>query len=117
MQQEAERGRRFARRALLLGGAQLAVFGGLAARLWQLQVEDGARYALLAEANRANERLLAPPRGRVLDRHGRLLAGNLPTFRLRLVREQRSAALVATHNERLAARMDRVVRLHDGVLA
>ncbi|MFZ1742649.1 MAG: ABC transporter, partial [Pontixanthobacter sp.] len=27
-----------------------------------------------------------------------------------------SAALVATHNERLAARMDRVVRLHDGKL-
>jgi len=36
---------------------------------------------------------------------------------LRLVRDQGSAALVATHNERLAARMDRVVRLHDGVLA
>ncbi|KZE17271.1 MULTISPECIES: ABC transporter ATP-binding protein [Sphingomonas] len=35
---------------------------------------------------------------------------------LRLVRGQGSAALVATHNERLAARMDRVVRLHDGVL-
>ncbi|WP_294302064.1 ABC transporter ATP-binding protein [uncultured Sphingomonas sp.] len=35
---------------------------------------------------------------------------------LRLVRDQGSAALVATHNERLAARMDRVVRLHDGVL-
>jgi lipoprotein-releasing system ATP-binding protein len=33
-----------------------------------------------------------------------------------LVRRQGSAALVATHNERLAARMDRVVRLHDGVL-
>lgn len=33
-----------------------------------------------------------------------------------LVRTQGSAALVATHNERLAARMDRVVRLHDGVL-
>lgn len=33
-----------------------------------------------------------------------------------LVREQGSAALVATHNERLAAKMDRVVRLHDGVL-
>ena len=27
-----------------------------------------------------------------------------------------SAALIATHNERLAARMDRVVRLHEGVL-
>jgi lipoprotein-releasing system ATP-binding protein len=34
-----------------------------------------------------------------------------------LVREQGSAALVATHNERLAAKMDRIVRLHDGILA
>lgn len=33
-----------------------------------------------------------------------------------LVREQGSAAVVATHNERLAAKMDRVVRLHDGIL-
>jgi lipoprotein-releasing system ATP-binding protein len=36
---------------------------------------------------------------------------------LRLVRGEGSAALVATHNERLAARMDRVVRLHEGTLA
>lgn len=35
---------------------------------------------------------------------------------LRLVRDEGSAALVATHNERLAARMDRLTRLHDGVL-
>ena len=35
---------------------------------------------------------------------------------IRLVREQGSAAMIATHNERLAARMDRIVRLHDGVL-
>ncbi len=35
---------------------------------------------------------------------------------LSLVREEGSAALVATHNERLAKRMDRVVRLHDGRL-
>lgn len=35
---------------------------------------------------------------------------------LRLVRGEGSAALIATHNERLAAKMDRVVRLHDGVL-
>ena len=33
-----------------------------------------------------------------------------------LVRGEGSAALVATHNERIAAKMDRVVRLHDGVL-
>lgn len=35
---------------------------------------------------------------------------------LELVRGEGSAALVATHNERLAARMDRVVRLHEGLL-
>ena len=35
---------------------------------------------------------------------------------LQLVRGEGSAALVATHNERLAARMDRVVRLHEGRL-
>ena len=33
-----------------------------------------------------------------------------------LVREEGSAALIATHNERLASKMDRVVRLHEGVL-
>ena len=35
---------------------------------------------------------------------------------LALVRGEGSAALVATHNERLASKMDRVVRLHEGVL-
>ncbi len=35
---------------------------------------------------------------------------------LRLVRGEGSAALVATHNERIAARMDRVLRLHEGHL-
>ena len=35
---------------------------------------------------------------------------------VRLVRGEGSAALIATHNERLALAMDRVVRLHDGVL-
>ncbi len=35
---------------------------------------------------------------------------------LKLVRDEGSAALVATHNERIAAKMDRVLRLHEGVL-
>jgi lipoprotein-releasing system ATP-binding protein len=35
---------------------------------------------------------------------------------LKLVRDEGSAALVATHNERMAAKMDRVVRLHEGRL-
>ena len=36
---------------------------------------------------------------------------------VKLVRDHGSAALVATHNERLAARMDRVLRLHEGHVA
>ncbi len=36
---------------------------------------------------------------------------------LSLVREEGSAALVATHNERLAQKMDRLVRLHEGRIA
>ena len=35
---------------------------------------------------------------------------------LNLVRGEGSAALVATHNERLASKMDRIVRLHEGRL-
>jgi lipoprotein-releasing system ATP-binding protein len=35
---------------------------------------------------------------------------------LALVRGEGSAALVATHNERLASKMDRILRLHEGVL-
>lgn len=35
---------------------------------------------------------------------------------LRLVRDEGSAALVATHNERITAKMDRVLRLHEGVI-
>jgi lipoprotein-releasing system ATP-binding protein len=35
---------------------------------------------------------------------------------LGLVRNEGSAALVATHNERIAGKMDRVLRLHEGVL-
>ncbi len=33
---------------------------------------------------------------------------------LKLVRDEESSALVATHNERIASKMDRVLRLHDG---
>ena len=35
---------------------------------------------------------------------------------LRLVREEGSSAIVATHNERLAVKMDRILRLHEGRL-
>jgi penicillin-binding protein 2 len=88
MQQKAERYRIFGRRALLLGAAELGLFGLLGGRLWQLQVQDTDRYRLLAENNRVSQRLVVPPRGRILDRHGRPLAQNVPIYRVRVVREQ-----------------------------
>jgi penicillin-binding protein 2 len=88
MQQEAERVRSFTRRALFVGGAQVAFFGALAGRLYHLQVQRNQEYGLLAEDNRVNQRLLIPPRGRILDRNGVALALNVPTYRVRVVREQ-----------------------------
>jgi lipoprotein-releasing system ATP-binding protein len=67
--------------------------------------------------------------GRALANKPRLVLADEPTGNLdeatadrvlgeflRLVREEGSAALVATHNERLAKQMDRVLRLHEGKL-
>lgn len=89
VRREEERRRRvFTRRTLALGAVQLGLFGFLAARLHRLQVEEGARYATLAEENRISARLIPPPRGRVLDREGRVVAGNQLNWRALLIAEQ-----------------------------
>lgn len=69
------------RRTLLLGAAQLGVLGLVGSRLFRLQVIDGARYVPLAEENRINVQMLAPTRGRILDRFGEVLATNLQGYR------------------------------------
>lgn len=78
----------FSRRALMLGVAQLALFGGLAARLYYLQVLEADRYKLLSDENRISMRLLPPRRGRVLDRFGTELASNRRNYRVLIVAEQ-----------------------------
>ncbi len=87
MYQEAERLQMFTRRALLLGTAQALTFGVIGTRLYSLQVQRRDQYALLAEDNRASQRLLMPPRGTIKDVHGRILAENIPTYRVRVIRE------------------------------
>lgn len=89
VRREEERRRSvFTRRALFLGGAQAALVGFLGHRLYRLQAEDGARYAMLAEENRISACLIPPPRGRVLDRQGRVVGGNRLNWRALLVAEQ-----------------------------
>lgn len=88
MKRETSSRTRFTRRALLLGGGQLGLLALLGARLYQLQVVEAEKYVTLAEENRISLRLIAPPRGRILDRHGAPLAGNRENFRAMLVAEQ-----------------------------
>ncbi len=88
MKKETSRRTRFTRRALLLGGGQLGLLALLAGRLYQLQVVEAEKYVTLAEENRISLRLIAPPRGRILDRHGAPVAGNRENFRAMLVAEQ-----------------------------
>jgi len=81
-------GAQFTRRALVFGGLGALSFGGLAARLYQLQILESGKYRGLSEENQFNYRLLVPSRGRILDRHGRIFAGNVENYRLLLMPEQ-----------------------------
>jgi len=85
---ENNRQKLLTRRAALLAGAQAVLGGALAGRMYQLQILDRDKYALMAEENRINLRLLAPPRGKILDRFGVALADNRPNYRVVVVPEQ-----------------------------
>ena len=93
--------------------SSLGLAGRLTHRPSQLSGGEQQRVAVArALANRPTLVLADEPTGN-LDEH---TADTVLAQFLELVRGEGSAALVATHNERLAARMDRVVRLKDGVL-
>jgi penicillin-binding protein 2 len=78
----------FTRRALIMSGGMTAVFAVLGGRLYQLQVLEGDQFKTKSEENRVSERLVAPPRGRILDRFGVELANNRRNFRVLLIPEQ-----------------------------
>ena len=80
--------KRMTRRALLMGGAQAAFVGALGLRMRQMQIRDAEKYRLLAEENRISLQLIAPARGRVLDRFSDVLADNRPTYQVTIVRER-----------------------------
>ncbi len=88
MKRETRKTGVFTRRALIVAGGQMAALGVLGWRLYQAQVVDGARYTMLANSNRISSRLIAPPRGRILDRFGTVVAGNKLNWRALLVAEE-----------------------------
>jgi penicillin-binding protein 2 len=88
MKRESRRVGVFTRRAMLVAAGQTGLLAFLAARLYQMQIVDGARYATMAASNRVSARLIAPPRGRILDRFGTVLAGNQLNWRALLIAEE-----------------------------
>jgi penicillin-binding protein 2 len=65
----------------------LVVFLVLAYGLWRLQVVQSEFYAALAEKNKTREVPILAPRGKILDREGRVIVDNYPSFTALLLRD------------------------------
>ncbi|MBB4797253.1 penicillin-binding protein 2 [Brevundimonas bullata] len=83
-----ERQGSFLRRTFLLGGGMALGTVALVGRLAQLQIFKSEEYATLATNNQFNFRLVPPPRGLIKDRNGVVIAGNRPSFRVLVVRDE-----------------------------
>ncbi|MCF6328575.1 MAG: penicillin-binding protein 2, partial [Henriciella sp.] len=104
----------FTRRAAIAAGGGGVMFGGLIARLFQLQILDGERYRAEATENSVRLDLAPPKRGQILDRFGRPLAARRQAGRVSIVREQAGDVAgvlkeVARHIELSQARIDRII--------
>ncbi|MGR3659678.1 MAG: penicillin-binding protein 2 [Paracoccaceae bacterium] len=82
-----ESARKISRRAILLGGGQLAFMSILGLRMRYMQVDQADKFRMLAEENRINIRLIPPARGLIYDRFGDIIAENEQNYRIVVVRE------------------------------
>lgn len=65
----------------------LVFFSLIILRLWSLQINHGEEYKNRADTNRVRIRQVAAPRGHILDRKGREIVTNRPSFNVVLIRE------------------------------
>jgi penicillin-binding protein 2 len=65
----------------------LGIFLVLAYGLWSLQVMESSYYSLAAEKNRIRNVPVLAPRGKILDREGRIIVDNYPSFTALLLRD------------------------------
>ena len=65
----------------------LVIFLILAYGLWRLQVMQSDFYAQMAEKNRIRNVPILAPRGKILDREGRVIVDNYPSFSALLLRD------------------------------
>ena len=66
----------------------LAVFLLLSLQLWRLQVMHAEEYQGRAQLNRIRTIPILAPRGKILDREGRIIVDNYPSFSALLLRDQ-----------------------------
>ena len=104
------------RRLLPLSVAVTAIFLLLLLRLWHLQVLNADEYRDMSESNRLRFVPVAASRGAILDRNGKVLVSNKPSFSLAVIpqevkdREQlldRLTRLLGLDREEMSARWDK----------
>lgn len=71
-------------RVAIIGGVALVLFAVVFFRLWYLQVLSGDQYRAEANNNRVREITVQAPRGRIVDRNGRVLVDNRIAFAVTL---------------------------------
>lgn len=95
----------FRRRAALGFVAVAAGLFGLAVWYFRLQVVEHDEYVTRSEANRIKPQPVVPGRGSIFDRNGKLLAENIPAFRLDVLPEK------AGDPKRLVAELGKLIAL------
>src|SRR3712207_5955523 len=83
---------------MLLG----VLFGLLLAAFFRTQVLRNTEYALKSESNRLRDVPIPAPRGIIYDRHGKIIAENIPGY---------SVAILATRRDSLRASLGRLSSL------
>ena len=71
-------------RVAIIGGVALVMFAVIFFRLWYLQVLSGDRYLAEANDNRVRDIVVQAPRGRIVDRNGRVLVDNRSGYAVKI---------------------------------
>jgi penicillin-binding protein 2 len=80
---------RLIRRRLVLSAIFTVILLSLVlGRLYVLQIVEHEHFSTLSDSNRVRIKALPPTRGLIFDRHGVVMANNLPAYRLEIVPEE-----------------------------
>lgn len=77
----------YKKRALYSSFTLVFFFAVIITRLWFLQIHQGDHYNKLADSNRVRYLEIAAPRGNIIDRHGKEVVTNRPSFNVVWIRE------------------------------